>query len=645
MKLIVDVLEQLAGLQRGYKRLIVVLIDVICCALSIIVAFALRTDTIVYWNHIIGPMMAVGIPLSIAVFAVTGVYRSVFRFAGLGMMRTLMRSFAVYTILLMSIFTLLWYFSDIRVNRSLLFLHPLFYFGFVMAARMIARYLLADVLGRSKYRGRRQSVLIYGAGNAGQKLAVSLLKEPGMVVVGFIDDDARLDGQRLDGLRVYHSSKIAGLIDSYAVTDILLAIVSLSRFERQQLVAQLANFPVHVRVLPGIKDLAEGRVSFSDIREVEIDDLLGREPVRPNELLLGRTIVGKSVLVSGAGGSIGSELCRKIVTVGASRLILLEINEFALYSIHKELLRIRAEVGASTEIVPLLGSVQDRARMEYVFEYYRPDTVYHAAAYKHVPLVEANPVEAVGNNIFGTLQIVTSAQAVGVRDFILVSTDKAVRPTNVMGATKRCAELILQAHAEESTTTKFSMVRFGNVLGSSGSVVPLFRQQIAAGGPVTLTHEAVTRYFMTIPEAAELVIQAAGLAQGGEVFLLDMGQPIKISELARKMIRLSGLSERTAEMPDGDIEVTEIGLRPGEKLYEELLIGDASAETQHPRIFKANEDHMQWDVLKHELDLLRPCRDRADALNILYRLVPEFQHNLMTDNHQGEALPRAEAEG
>jgi len=371
-----------------------------------------------------------------------------------------------------------------------------------------------------------------------------------------------------------------------------------------------------VRTLPSMSDLASGKVTVQDIRELDIEDLLGRDPVPPSEELLNRELNGKVVLVSGAGGSIGSELARQIYAQMPAKLILLDHNEFGLYSIHQELSTISSEIGASLELVPLLGSVANEERLRDVLSTYVPSVVYHAAAYKHVPMVEDNPGEGVRNNIFGTLNLACAAAKAGVNRFVLISTDKAVRPTNVMGATKRVAELVLQALAANNPETCFSMVRFGNVLGSSGSVVPLFRKQLAEGGPLTVTHEEVTRYFMTIPEAAQLVLQAGAMGQGGDVFVLDMGQPVKIMDLARRMIQLSGLSVRDASHPDGDIEIAVTGLRTGEKLYEELLIGDNPQPTEHPRIMKAHEPYVPWEQLKPELDALYVAAERNDVAAI-----------------------------
>lgn len=393
------------------------------------------------------------------------------------------------------------------------------------------------------------------------------------------------------------------------MAHVLLALPSISRQRRNAILNHLSPFKVQVRSLPSLNDLAHGRVSVSDIKDLDIDDLLGREPVQPNGLLLNANTHGKTVLVTGAGGSIGGELCRQIVRTAPRQLLLVEMSEFALYQIHQEL----ESVCEGVELVPLLASVCDDVRMHEIMDTWKPHTVYHAAAYKHVPLVEHNPAEGVRNNVWGTRVCAEAAQRNGVRNFVLVSTDKAVRPTNIMGATKRLAEMVLQALAEVNSKTTFSMVRFGNVLGSSGSVVPLFREQIKNGGPITLTHADITRYFMTIPEAAQLVIQAGAMGQGGDVFVLDMGQPVKIIDLARRMVELSGLTVRDDADPEGDIAIEVTGLRPGEKLYEELLIGDNPKPTQHPRIMKAHEQCLPWPALEQKLNALNMAMSANDV--------------------------------
>jgi FlaA1/EpsC-like NDP-sugar epimerase len=477
-------------------------------------------------------------------------------------------------------------------------------------------------------------VLIYGAGVAGRQLAASIQHEPGMQLRGFIDDDDRLDGQRLDGHPVFHASHLSSVIGRLEITNVLLAMPRLTRAQRKKIVENLEQYSVHVQTLPNVQQLMEGEVSTSDLREIQIEDLLGRDPVPPNSLLLERTIIGKRILVTGAGGSIGSELCRQILPFGPKSLILADISEYALYAIDDELREIAAATESQAEFWPVLCDATDGAAVRRLFDNCKPDAVFHAAAYKHVPLVEANPLAGLRNNILGTFNMAVEAERQGVGRFILVSTDKAVRPTNVMGASKRVAELVLQAMAGRGSLTLFAMVRFGNVLGSSGSVVPRFQKQIMSGGPVTLTHRDVTRYFMTIPEAAQLVIQAGAMAQGGEVYVLDMGASVKIMDLARSMIRLSGLTIRDESTPDGDIEVLEVGLRPGEKLFEELLIGDNPEPTRHERIMRARERCLAWDDLAPRIDrfaTLWEAGDIAGSIALLRELVPEYRYDAVID--------------
>ena len=436
------------------------------------------------------------------------------------------------------------------------------------------------------------------------------------VLLGFVDDDGAKVGRSINGIAVFAPSQVPDLVERDQITDILLALPSVSRDRRNAILDSLRALPVHIRTLPGLADLASGRVTVQDFHELDVEDLLGRDPVPPDAELIARDLAGQVVLVTGAGGSIGSELARQILLQRPRQLLLLDHNEFGLYSIHQELMGLCAAQALAIDLLPLLGSVANFERLSVICSTYRPVTVYHAAAYKHVPMVEDNPGEGVVNNVFGTLNMALAARASGVKRFVLVSTDKAVRPTNVMGASKRMAELVLQALAAETSRTCFTMVRFGNVLDSSGSVVPLFRRQLAAGGPLTVTHAEVTRYFMTIPEAAQLVLQAGAMAVGGEVFVLDMGRSVKILDLARRMVQLSGLSLRDERNPGGDIEIEITGLRPGEKLFEELLIGDNPEPTAHPRIMKAHEDHLAWSALERQLQTLRQAADANDALAI-----------------------------
>jgi nucleoside-diphosphate-sugar epimerase len=480
-----------------------------------------------------------------------------------------------------------------------------------------------------------------------------MANSPEIRVVGFLDDDDRVHGHVLNGLPIHNPADLEEVLAGTSITDVLLAVPSVSRQRRNEILNELKPHKLAVRTLPGLSDIATGKVSLSDVRELDIDDLLGREPVKPNGLLLNRNTQNKTVMVTGAGGSIGSELCRQILKTKPKRLLLVEMSEFALYQIHQELqalvqegwapdqVRSDGEVrGDGVEIVPLLASVCDEVRVHEIMDTWKPSTVYHAAAYKHVPLVEHNPSEGVRNNVWGTRVCAEAAARNGVQNFVLISTDKAVRPTNIMGATKRLAEMVLQALAElnpavtaaggraPSSRTCFSMVRFGNVLGSSGSVVPLFREQIKNGGPITLTHPDITRYFMTIPEAAQLVIQAGAMSSGGDVFVLDMGEPVRIYDLATSIVELSGLSLRNDSNPHGDIEIKVTGLRPGEKLYEELLIGDNPKPTQHPRILKAQEKFVPWEQLQgqlHSLNLALSVNDVPLIRGLLQKLVTGYQ--------------------
>jgi FlaA1/EpsC-like NDP-sugar epimerase len=527
----------------------------------------------------------------------------IFRYSGTAAMQMVLRAFALYGLLYASVVTAI---GLPGVPRSVGIIQPLLLLLAVGASRALARYWLGGLYQSIFQRMNLPKAVIYGAGQAGRQLAQAMAHSHEMQVVAFLDDDDRLHGHVLNGLPIHSPMDLQGLVDMQGVRTVLLGIPSLSRRRRNEILSQIRNAHVAVRTLPSVTDLAQGKVSISDLHELDIDDLLGREPVAPNHILLAKNITGKVVLVTGAGGSIGSELCRQILAVNPAKLLLIEHSEFALYAIHQELEEKLAGLDGARPpvLVPLLASVQDDDRMREIMSTWHPDTVYHAAAYKHVPLVEHNPAAGIKNNVLGTLRTAQAALEAGVTDFVLIGTDKAVRPTNVMGASKRLAEMALQALAANQTNTKFSMVRFGNVLGSSGSVVPKFRQQIREGGPITFTHPEVTRYFMTIPEAAQLVIQAGAMAKGGDVFVLDMGQPVKIMDLARRMVELSGLTVKDEQHSKGDIEIAVTGLRPGEKLYEELLIGDNPKPTIHPRIMKAHEEFIPWAEFEAKLNAL-----------------------------------------
>ncbi|MGO4303107.1 polysaccharide biosynthesis protein [Cupriavidus sp. RAF12] len=556
-----------------------------------------------------------------------GLYRAIFRYTGMAALATTAKAVGIYGALFFGALVL---FKWDGVPRSVGLIQPMLFLLLVGASRALARIWLAGNTARSRqWEGR---LLIYGAGDAGVQTASALAYGCQFALLGFIDGDPAKIGRTINGLDIISPSDVREAVESMGVTDILLAVPSLGRMRRNEIIASLRGLPVHVRTLPGMADLASGRVTIRDFQELDVEDLLGRAPVPPDQALLARNLADKCVLVTGAGGSIGSELCRQIVFEKPRRILLVEHNEFGLYTIHRELEGLCQENKLAVEIVPLLASVSKLGRLREICQKYRPATVYHAAAYKHVPLVECNPSEGVLNNVFGTLNMARAALESDVEYFVLISTDKAVRPTNVMGATKRMAELALQALAGSRTIdfeeidrrpstvtpnrTVFAMVRFGNVLGSSGSVVPLFRRQLHEGGPLTVTHEEVTRYFMTIPEAAQLVLQAGAMAHGGEVFVLDMGQPVRIMDLARRMVQLSGLTVRDESNPTGDIEIQVTGLRPGEKLYEELLIGDNPEPTAHERIMKAREDYVQWEKFVTVLASMRHAAEQNDDAQI-----------------------------
>ena len=599
---------------RSAKQLVVIGLDLVLSVLATWVAFSLRLDTLHLPDALQLRVYVIAPCLAIPVFIHFGLYRAVFRYTGQAALMATAQAVAVYALALSALLVSVQW---TMVPRSLGILQPLVFLILVATSRAMARFWLA---GKGEAgEGGAGRLLIFGAGTAGVQTAVALAVSRQFTLVGFVDDDPAKCGRSINGVPVWPASAVAERIARERVTDILLAIPGATRERRKTIVDALKALPVHVRTLPSMQDLASGRVKVQDFRELDIEDLLGRDPVPPRADLLAQDIAGRVVMVTGAGGSIGSELARQIFAQHPHTLVLLDHSEFALYTIHQELLALRLGALADIALVPVLARVSDSAHMKALCLHHRPATVYHAAAYKHVPLVEFNPGQGVLNNVFGTLSVAAAALEAQVGRFVLISTDKAVRPTNIMGASKRMAELVLQALAQRHGGpggTCFSMVRFGNVLGSSGSVVPFFRQQLAAGGPLTVTHPEVTRYFMTITEAAQLVLQAGAMGQGGDVFVLDMGEPVKILDLAHRMVQLAGLSVRDAAHPGGDIEIAITGLRPGEKLYEELLIGDNPQSTLHPRIMKAHEDMLPWDVLQDHLSALRAAAVAEDEAQI-----------------------------
>jgi len=628
------------ALPRPVKRLTVLLLDICLCALTVWLAFFLRLNE---WVSLIGTTQLPDLPpfdawkaaltaifLAIPLFVGSGLYRAIFRYSGWPVLLTVARAVAIYSLIYATIFSAI---GIEGVPRTIGFIQPLLLFLFVGLSRSLAHIWLGDQYQNFLKQSHRTKTLIYGAGSSGRQLAAALASSHEILVVGFLDDDDRLHGHLLNGLPIHNPDDLPNLVTTLDVRDVLLALPSLNRKRRNEILWQIQNAHVLVRTLPSVSDLALGRVRISDLRELDIDDLLGREVVAPNHILLAKNISNKVVLVTGAGGTIGSELCRQIISVAPAKLLLVDHSEFALYTIHHEL-QAKLAVNLPTEesdsvLIPLLASVQDQERMLEIINTWKPDTLYHAAAYKHVPLVEHNLVEGIKNNVFGTLSTAQAALENKVTDFVLVSTDKAIRPTNAMGASKRLAEMLLQALAAAGSEnkTKFSMVRFGNVLDSSGSVVPRFRQQIRDGGPITLTHPDISRYFMSIPEAAQLVIQSGAMAKGGDVFVLDMGQPVKILDLAKRMVELSGLVLKNEENLDGDIAIEIVGLRPGEKLYEELLLGNSPQNSAHPKIMRARDDFIEWQNLQPKLtslDLALNGNDVKVIRLILQQLVPDY---------------------
>ncbi len=628
----------LLGLPRGRKRILQVTTDVFLVWMALWMAFIVRlgVDDMINplaqhrWLFLSAPVVA--IPL----FIRFGMYRAVMRYFGNDALIAIIKAVSLSSLILGIVVYL---YSNHRsvVPRSIIFNYWWLSLVMVGGLRLAMRqYFLGDWFAASQhvpFASREDGlprVAIYGAGAAGNQLVAALRMGRIMRPVAFIDDDTGISDRIISGLQVYKPKHIQRMIEATGAQEVLLAIPSSDRRRRREILGFLEGFPLHVRSVPGFMDLASGRVKVDDIQEVDIADLLGRDAVPAQAELLEHCITGQSVLVTGAGGSIGSELCRQILTLRPTTLLLFEHSEFNLYSILSELEQRVVRESLSVRILPILGSVRNQNKLLDIMKTWHVDTVYHAAAYKHVPMVEHNIAEGVLNNVMGTLSTAQAALQSGVSNFVLISTDKAVRPTNVMGSTKRLAELTLQALSRELAPvlfgdksnvsrvnkTRFTMVRFGNVLGSSGSVIPLFHKQIKSGGPLTVTHPKITRYFMTIPEAAQLVIQAGSMGQGGDVFVLDMGEPVKIVELAEKMIHLSGLSVRSDKNPQGDISIEFTGLRPGEKLYEELLIGDNVVATQHPMIMSANEDHLSWDVLKGKLTELLAAVDEDDYTRV-----------------------------
>ena len=613
-------INSIISLTRRTKQLAMILVDSVFLVLILLFSFSLRLGHW-YWPEDTNLLLAIfSAPLiAFLIFVKFGLYRAIIRFIGFKAVWTIVQAASIYAV----IWGVIGFMVAVEgIPRSVILINWTLTLLVIGGLRLSARWLFSET--RSSH-SQRKNVVIYGAGSAGRQLSIALMQSNEYSPVAFLDDESEIHGHFINGLEIVSSSNLNRLINEKDVVEILLAIPSISHVRRNQIISFLESYPVLVRSLPGVAELAQGKVKVTDLHRISVEDLLGRDSVLVNEELLNSNILDKVVMVTGAGGSIGSELCRQILLLKPKILILYELNEFALYTIDKELLDLNV---MNVEVFPILGSVNNAKRLSRVFKKFGVQTIYHAAAYKHVPMVEFNNSEGISNNIFGTFNCAKTAIDEGVKTFVLISTDKAVRPTNTMGATKRFAEMILQALSKEQNKTRFTMVRFGNVLDSSGSVIPLFKKQIKDGGPVTVTDKDIIRYFMTIPEAVELVIQAGAMGQGGDVFVLDMGEPIRIVDLAKKMIHLSGLQVKDSTNPDGDIEIKYIGLRSGEKLYEELLIGDNVLETDNPMIMRAQEGTLDWNDLKLLLDKLEKAinsDDQKKLRELLIKAVPEFE--------------------
>jgi FlaA1/EpsC-like NDP-sugar epimerase len=625
------------SLPRYTKKIIVILIDITLCIISFWLALYLRLDEFISirGNLLIVALISTGV--TIIVFWLFGLYRTMFRYSGKYALTSISFAVSIYGLFYLFIITI---YGINGVPRSIGILQPLILFFVIGGSRLIIRYILNINSLIEKKLLTLQRALVYGAGSAGRQLVSSLENNAQIKVMGFIDDDPVLHDQVIQGKDIFSPNDLFKVINTKNIDLILLAFPSVNRSKRMRILKSISKYKVIVRTLPSINDLVEGKISFSDIRDLDVADILGRDLILPDKYLLSKNISNKVVLITGAGGSIGSELSRQIVKLNPCKLILVEMSEYSLYKINQDLEEIKKKLDIThkLEIISLLASVEDEVRISKILKTYKPDTLYHAAAYKHVSMVEENICEGIKNNIFGTLVMAKAAISAKVSNFVLISSDKAVRPTNIMGASKRIAELCLMALAEnaKNLNTKFCTVRFGNVLDSSGSVIPKFKKQIIDGGPITLTHSDVTRYFMTIPEASQLVIQAGAMSEGSEVFVLDMGEPIKIKHLAKRIIELSGLSVLDEDNQEGDIKIEIIGLRPGEKLYEELLIGDNPQKTRHPKILKAHDSHISWEKLQKELLNLEIYIREGDVLEIikvLEKLVKGFKSNHKITDH------------
>ena len=627
MLILTELSKSIISLPRYTKRIIAILIDIGLCIFCTWLAFYLRLEEFVKINNVTTLAVEISVLLAIPIFWLIGLYKTIFRFQGSSIIFTVFVATFAYALLY---FAAIGIYGIQGIPRSIGIIQPILLFLSISLLRISIKFLFLSNFKKTK---NKTNVLIYGAGSAGRQLLTSLESNLEMKIVGFLDDDPQFHRQKILGQTVYDPLNIDKLINKKNIEIVLLALPSITRQKRNQIIKNLNKYKVIVKTLPSIKDIIDGKVSVSDIKDLNIEDLLNREQVQPNAELLSKNINSKVVMVTGAGGSIGSELCRQIIKLNPKKLILVELSEFALYKINEDL----KNINKSIKIISLLINIQNKSKTEQVFKTFNIDTVYHAAAYKHVPLVEENICESIKNNVFGTFILAEAAIKYNISNFVLISSDKAVRSTNIMGATKRLAEICVQSlYDNQNQQSKFAIVRFGNVLESSGSVIPKFKKQINEGGPITLTHPDVTRYFMTITEASQLVIQAGAMAKKCEVFVLDMGDSVKIKDLINKMVKLSGLSIKDSKNLDGDIEIKITGLRPGEKLYEELLIGDNPQKTFHEKIQKAQDPFIPFNKLKMDLDhLSNVIEDNKveDVKNVFSKLVTSYQSNSEIVDH------------
>ena len=617
------IMKVLLNQPRFIKTFIAFLIDLFLCIFSVWISFYLRLGDLVSLSERGLNALFFAVILSVPIFISFGLYKAIFRYSGLYTIFIVSKAISIYGILFISIIS----FIGIEgVPRTIGLIQPLLLWILIISWRIIFKNIFIKFISFNSLNNNVSRALVYGAGIAGRQLVRAIQESTDIVIKGFLDDDVNQQGCLIDGKKIFSPKDLGSIIKHKNINLILLALPSISKSERSKIILNLSNYKIAIRTIPSISDLAKGKSLITDFLDLNIDDLLGRIEVEPNKELMRKNILSKTIMVTGAGGSIGSELCKQIIECKPKQILLLEISEYALYKIHSDLEKININ---KINLVPLIASVQDQKRIEEIISIWKPVTIYHTAAYKHVPLVEHNLVEGLKNNLFGTFNIAKIALMYEVENFVFISTDKAVRPTNFMGATKRISEISLQAlNHNNSSNTKFSIVRFGNVLDSSGSVIPKFREQIKNGGPITLTHPKITRYFMTITEAAQLVIQAGSMAKGGDVFLLDMGEPIRIYQLATRMIELSGKSIKNKQNPRGDIEIKITGLRPGEKLYEELLLSDLPIKTKHPKIFKSKEPFIEIDKLIKEMNNLKKLIEENDLNNIIEKLktlVPDYK--------------------